>query len=745
MMMPFDLYLVLETIDFKMKDLLTELNTPQQMAVTKTEGPLLILAGAGSGKTRVITYRIAYLIQELNVHPRNICAVTFTNKAAKEMRERVDSIVGHSARDVTIKTFHSLCLSILRSNTELCGLKSGFTVYDSSLQESLIKEICRELNVDNKEYPATKIANTLNQAKDSNIEPLKSFKMDIDSDKTIQLIFEKYEAAKQTRNAVDFGDLILKTVQLFLKNSDVLERYNRFWKYIMVDEYQDTNKLQYQLSRCLAGEQKNLCVVGDDDQSIYSWRGADIRNILEFELDYPEAFIVKLEENYRSTSNIIEAAKNVISNNTQRKQKEVFSQKESGEKILFTEYQNEYEEAETIADAIKELNKSTKTYSSFAIFYRTNAQSRYFEEAVRMRGIPYKIFGGFRFYDRAEIKDMIAYLSILINSYDSTSLLRIINTPIRGIGDTSIDKIRELSIAEGISLFEALNHPFLDLKKAALSSVRQLYKHFIDLIDMNEAKVSPSEIAKKLVDIMGIHEHYSKGKNIEDRDKLENISEFINSIIEYEENTEEPDLSEYLNQITLLTSEEDNSKITDFVHLMTVHNAKGLEFDYVFLSGMAEDIFPHFMSNNSKFGIEEERRLCYVAITRAKKQLFISSPEYTRYYGSVNARNPSRFLNEIPRELMEFGVLEVGVTKRKPKSPPLSSNKSGFSDTTNVKSEAKEQSTKIQVGSKVRHKNFGVGKVIEVSGTGDNKMVKIKFGPHLEKKFMLLYTPLEIL
>ncbi|MCB1177488.1 MAG: UvrD-helicase domain-containing protein [Leptospiraceae bacterium] len=725
-----------------MSAILENLNPSQKKAVLHKDGPLLILAGAGSGKTRVITHRIANLILSHNIHPYRICAVTFTNKAAAEMKDRIKKLLPNTGNLVMVKTFHSLCLYILRKHPKEIGLKSGFSVYDSSLSESLLKEIIKDLGLEIKAFKPSHVNNIIQKAKDA-FETPEEFASEGHRDiyyKTISQIYKIYEDRKTERNALDFGDLILKTVLLFKGKPEILTNYNTNWEYIMVDEYQDTNRSQYELTKLLAGPRKNICVVGDDDQSIYSWRGADIRNILDFEKDYPETLEVKLEENYRSTANIIEAASSVIENNNGRKNKKIFTNNETGEAIPLISSPSEYEESEIIIKKIKDFYRIEKKYSPFAIFYRTNAQSRFFEEALRKSNIPYKIFGGFRFYDRAEIKDMIAYLSVIVNPSDTSNLLRIINFPTRGIGETSIEKLRSFSVQNHKSMYEVLEEE-VGLKKKTKKSVDEFKSNLDDLRKMYLDNKSPSSIAKSLIVQMGIDEEFKKNGDIESLDRLENIEQFVEAIQEYEESEENPSLEEYLNQISLLTSEEEKSELLDFVTLMTIHNSKGLEFDYVFLSGMEDGTFPHFMNLESEDGLEEERRLCYVAITRARKRLFISFSQVTRKFGEVNYREPSRFLEEIPENLL-IPIRGDQIFESIPKKSPKAGNR-----TANAELDAKKRTStskgNFSVGSKVKHKDYGIGKILQISGNGDNVKVKIQFG-YTEKNFLLSYTPLEL-
>lgn len=745
------LSVILSLITRVKMDILDGLNEPQKEAVLQTEGPVLILAGAGSGKTRVITHRVAHLILEKKIHPLQICAVTFTNKAAAEMRERLEKLVPRESRYVTMKTFHSLCLQILRSHPELCQRKSGFTVYDTDLQESVVKETIKELSLDIKTFKPSQVANRLNSIKDSQFNPeefILNNKRDLDR-KQILEIYQSYEKKKVERNAVDFSDLIFLTVKVFREHPELVEKYNSRWKYIMVDEYQDTNKMQYELTKFLAGPTQNICVVGDDDQSIYSWRGADIRNILDFEKDYPNTFTVKLEQNYRSTSNIIQAASSVISNNKARKKKNIFSTQEKGSKICLVSYMSEQEEAKGVFEEVRKIYRNEKSYRKIAIFYRTNAQSRYFEEVMRTNNIPYKIFGGFRFFDRTEIKDLVAYLSVVVNPLDSTSLLRIINSPPRGIGDTTIEKLLSLSVERGESFLEVLSDPPEDLRKNTLRNVKELYTKFQELIEMNEkGEFPPSHIVHKVITDMQIDLHYRQEGSEESINRIENMSEFVNAVQEYETSSEEPSLAEYLGNISLITSEENNPELQDYITLMTVHNSKGLEFDYVFLTGMEEGTFPHAFSMESTHGLEEERRLAYVAITRAKKKLYISHNEATRKYGMLDFRSPSRFLNEIPEELIANSYQEEDYSPKakpvaKPSAPPAAANRID-NPTLDEQKRSSTDTGELKVGSFVKHKTYGVGKITEMSGKGDNVKVKIAFGM-VVKSFLLSYTTLELI
>jgi DNA helicase-2/ATP-dependent DNA helicase PcrA len=722
-------------------DFTSGLNSEQKKAVLQTDGPVLILAGAGSGKTRVITHRIAHLVDNLQILPESICAVTFTNKAAGEMRERVNHLLPNGVgMRVMIRTFHSLCLFILRKESKSLGFLSGFTVYDTSLQESLIKEVMKDLKIDTKQLKPSSVANSISRAKDAMVSEHKYFdtyEKDFYTEK-VEVIYREYEKRKRDRQALDFGDLIYKTVVLFEENPRIREYYVRRWSHLMVDEYQDTNKAQYELIRKLTGPSENICVVGDDDQSIYSWRGADVSNILHFHKDYGNAVIIKLEENYRSTPTILGAAANLIKNNSNRTDKTIFTNNPDGEKIGFHSFDNESEEAEAIIRKIQSLRTRENTaYQSHAIFYRTNAQSRYFEEACRKHGIPYKIFGGFRFYDRKEIKDIIAYLNVIVNPLDSTSLLRVINTPARGVGEATLEKMIRLSVEDGISFFETLGKPVPGMKKGTSGKLSELQKVLNELMEKSESGGLPSEITYELIERTGLREEMESEGSEESISRLENLNEFVNSLKDYESKSEEPSLAEFLNQITLLTSEEDGADLDDYVVLMTVHNSKGLEFEYVYLAGMEEGTFPHSLSLDSEDGSEEERRLAYVAITRARKKLDMSYCRYTRKFGTVEPRIPSRFLQEIPSEFFQ-GESEKKLSGiRKPNHSPIASRSKADSNTRPA------EFGEISEGAMVRHRVYGVGKVISLSGTGENRKAEVRFG-NLDKKFLLAYTPLEL-
>ena len=717
------------------------LNPEQKRAVETTEGPVLILAGAGSGKTRVITHRISHLVENCKVDPFRVLAVTFTNKAALEMKHRIEMLVPEHYRNLLIRTFHSLCLYILRREYKEVGLEKNFTVYDTEMSEQLIKEILKEMGMDLKVFKPANILSAISRSKD-NLISLEEFVKEWSGDeyeKTIAKVYQVYEHLKEKRNALDFGDLITRTVKYFRERERLRNKYSSLWNYIMVDEYQDTNKAQYELIQLLSKNHGNLCVVGDDDQSIYSWRGALVENILNFANDHTGCTIIKLEENYRSSGNIIETASNLIQFNKYRSNKTIFTANAKGDLIQLKEFENELEESESVIKEILKLKSEKKlAWTDFAVFYRTNAQSRYFEESLRKKNIPYRIFGGVRFYDRKEIKDLIAYLQVLVNPLDSTSLKRILNEPPRGIGEATEDKLMAQSLDEGISLFETLERPFNGIKPNVQKKIKDLHSLFSILQKKLEEKEKPSLLAYAILEQSGMRSDLEKEMSEESVSRLENLNEFINSLIDYENANPDASLEEYLNSIALITSGEENANVVDYVTLMTIHNSKGLEFTNVFLAGLEEGTFPHMMSMDSDGGLEEERRLCYVAITRAKERLFMSFNRVTRKFGNIEHRMPSRFIEELPTATVAFQSVERG--EREPSHSPLAK----FSGKSEKFEEPKSLLGKDfwREGQKVRHKTYGIGKILVIEGKGDNTKATILFG-NVSKKFLLAYTPLD--
>lgn len=639
------------------------LNEQQREAVFHTEGPLLILAGAGSGKTRVLTHRIAYLIEEQQVNPWNILAITFTNKAAGEMRERVDKLVGYGSESIWVSTFHSMCVRILRRHIDLLGYDTNFTIYDSDDQKTLMREVCKLLQVDTKMFRERALLSEISKAKDELVTP-QEYRMRAEGDysrKKIAEVYEEYEKQLRSNNALDFDDLLFKTVQLFQTQKDVLEYYQERFRYIMVDEYQDTNTVQFELIRLLASKYRNLCVVGDDDQSIYKFRGANIKNILDFEHVFDDTKVIKLEQNYRSTGNILNAANAVIRNNQGRKDKTLWTENEDGDMIQLRQFDSAYEEAEyVVGDIRRHVNKELCSYKDNAVLYRTNAQSRMFEERFVRDSIPYKVIGGVNFYARREIKDLLAYLKTIDNGRDDLAVRRIVNVPKRGIGLTSINRVQEYASTRECSFYDALRAvdliPNIGRGQAKLESFVAMIEHFKnDTEDMSVLELL-EEVIKETgyIDAL-IHECESE----EATSRIENIDELRNKIAAYEEScalqNEAPTLGGFLEDVALVADIDSLDESTDYVVLMTLHSAKGLEFPYVYLVGMEDGIFPGYAAvmGEDPEEMEEERRLCYVGITRAMKKLSLSCARSRFRNGEQQYNRPSQFLNEIPRYLLK--------------------------------------------------------------------------------------------
>lgn len=653
------------------------LNDMQQMAVFHTEGPLLILAGAGSGKTRVLTHRIAYLMEEKHVSPYNIMAITFTNKAAAEMRNRVNKIVGFGAEQVWVSTFHSACVRILRRYIDRIGYSTDFTIYDTDDQKRLMKNVIKDLNLDSKIYKENGMLNKISDFKNKLMTTGDVASMARTDFKMLNVskIYDNYQEALKKNNALDFDDLIMKTVQLFTKCPEVLESYQDRLQYIMVDEYQDTNAAQFAFVKLLAKKHQNLCVVGDDDQSIYKFRGADITNILQFEKYFPNARVIKLEQNYRSTKNILEAANAVIHNNEGRKDKTLWSDNEKGDKIDLYQAEDGYSEAEMVVSTIKEdVDNGRSDYSDYAILYRTNNQSRVLEEKLMMKNIPYKIIGGQNFYQRKEIKDIIAYLRVISNPTDDIAVERIVNVPKRGIGATTVDKVKDYARAYGMDLYEAL----MDVENIpGLSRAAGKIKKFTDLIEGYKKDEYYGEIEKLTKDILddtGYVSELAAENTDEANGRIENIDELVSKIVEYQENAEDPVLSEFLEEVALVSEIDNLSEDSSYVVLMTVHSAKGLEFPYVFLCGMEDGLFPGYMSimSGDNEELEEERRLCYVAITRAMKKLTISYAKKRMVRGEMQYNIVSRFVKEVPPMIVNSKNITDRVAAGYEKKPSFS-------------------------------------------------------------------------
>lgn len=714
------------------------LNREQKEAVLCTEGPLLILAGAGSGKTRVLTYRIAHLIDECGVNPWNILAITFTNKAAGEMRERVDKIVGYGSESVWVSTFHSTCVRILRRYIDRLGFDTNFTIYDTEDQKTVMKDVCRRLQVDPKMYKERMLLNVISHAKDEYISS-NEFKLNAQGDfrqEKIALVYLEYQKELKKNNALDFDDLIVKTVELFQSCPDVLDYYQERFRYIMVDEYQDTNTVQFKLVSTLAKKYQNLCVVGDDDQSIYKFRGANIGNILNFEQVFPEARVIKLEQNYRSTQHILDAANGVIANNRGRKAKALWTENEPGEPIVFQQFQTGYEEAEYITGEIqKKIRTGEAEYRDFAILYRTNAQSRLFEEKFLVANVPYKLIGGVNFYSRKEIKDLLAYLKTIDNGKDDLAVRRIINVPKRGIGAVTLNKVQAYADSIGISFFEALESAgeVPGLGKALLKI--QPFVHLIHELRLKLADISLEQLMEEILEQTGYAEEL-KDEGTEEADaRLENIDELISKIVTYEEGAEHPDLSEFLEEVALVADIDSLEDSDNRVLLMTLHSAKGLEFPCVYLAGMEDGIFPSYMSiaaDNPTEEIEEERRLCYVGITRAMKELTLTSARVRMIRGENQYNNISRFVREIPQELIgrKTPVPPVPKAQQMPKDNAYARAKEAFKTKTFDPKQfkvVKADKLDYGVGDRVSHIKFGAGTVLEITEGGRDYEVKVDF------------------
>lgn len=729
------------------------LNDKQQEAVFCTEGPLLILAGAGSGKTRVITHRIAYLIEEKKAAPWNIMAITFTNKAAGEMRERVNNLVGFGADSIWVSTFHSTCVRILRRYIDRLGYDNNFTIYDTEDQKSVMKTVCGKLNIDTKYLKEKAILNAISAAKNEMISP-KDYMLENAGDYSSKRIAEAYaEYQKQLKknNALDFDDLLVKTVELFRANTDVLEFYQEKFKYIMVDEYQDTNTVQFLFIQLLAERYKNICVVGDDDQSIYKFRGANIYNILDFEKYFSDAKIIKLEQNYRSTKMVLEAANSVIKNNKGRKDKSLWTERDKGEKIVLRELDNEYEEAEYIADEISRLVRDKAfTYNGIACLYRTNAQSRILEERFMKENIPYKIVGGINFYQRKEIKDVIAYLKTIENGKDDVAVKRIINVPKRGIGTATINKIQLFADANNMSFYDALLN---ENAMAVLGRSAGKVKPFVDFIQRLRSEIEYGKISDVMEIILkdtGYITELELENTDEARGRIDNIDELFNKIVDYEEKTDTPNLGEFLEEIALVADIDSFDESQDYVVLMTIHSAKGLEFPKVFLCGMEDGLFPSFMTMTSddKSEIEEERRLCYVAITRAMDSLTVTCAKRRMVKGETRYSKLSMFVEEIPELIIDTNISkETSYHKKGGFKPTTSSNARPIFNKKpyEVKQYTvnKPETLDYGVGDTVKHIKFGVGQVMEITEGGRDYEVTVDFITAGTKKMFASFAKLK--
>lgn len=729
------------------------LNEQQKEAVLHTEGPLLILAGAGSGKTRVLTHRIAYLIEEKGVNPWNILAITFTNKAAGEMRERVDNLVGFGSESIWVSTFHSMCVRILRRHIDLLGFDTNFTIYDTDDQKTLMKDICKLLQIDTKLFRERSLLAAISQAKNELVTP-EEFRIQAQGDfsrQKIATVYEEYEKQMRANNALDFDDLLVKAVQLFQTQADVLDYYQERFRYIMVDEYQDTNTVQFELVRLLSAKYRNLCVVGDDDQSIYKFRGANIRNILDFEQVFPDAKVIKLEQNYRSTSNILNAANAVIRHNHGRKDKTLWTDNGEGDKINVRQFDTAFDEAEYIVGDIRERVESGKAaYNDHAILYRTNAQSRMFEEKFVTANIPYKIVGGINFYARREIKDLLAYLKTIDNGRDDLAVRRIINVPKRGIGLTSINRVQEYASGREIGFYEALRAvdliPNIGRGASKLESFVALIEHF--KTDAKELTIS--ELMQEILEETGYIESLKEEGSEEAESRIENIDELISKITAYEETCEDRDepatLNGFLEEVALVADIDSLDESNDYVVLMTLHSAKGLEFPHVYLAGMEDGIFPSYMTitADDPEEVEEERRLCYVGITRAEEELTLTCARRRMIRGETQYNKMSRFLKEIPMELLSTGaVFQKPEPEEERKPSAYQQARQAFRAKAFVQPGAarsfgspKGEGPGYQVGDRVRHVKFGEGTVTAMVEGGRDYEVTVDFdGPGTKKMF----------
>ena len=736
--------------------LLEGLNPQQQSAVIHAGTPLLVVAGAGSGKTRVLTRRIAYLMAQRGVEPFEILAITFTNKAAGEMKERVASLVGKRARIMWVSTFHSACVRILRQEAVRLGFSPTFSIYDQADSLRLVTLVMRDLNLDSKRYNARGIASLISNAKNELLGPADyRNRTQNHFEEIVAEVYAIYQERLTSANAMDFDDLIMKTVDVLQRFPEARERYRNRFKHILVDEYQDTNHAQYILIRELVGTDREgipaaeLCVVGDADQSIYGFRGATIRNILQFEEDYPNAKSILLEQNYRSTQNILSAANAVISKNESRKEKNLWSDAGSGVKIQGFVAENEHHEAEYVRDEIVKLrNDGKSTFGETAIFYRTNAQSRVFEEVFMRSSIPYKVVGGVRFYERKEVKDLLAYLRVLVNPNDEVSLRRIINTPKRGIGDRAIESIEAIGKAEQLSFWEALNRSSeADLSAKSASSIASFVSLISTLQILVEAERPASTIAAAVLEQSGLLDELRESHDPQDEVRIENLEELVAVAEEYEERQandgESSSLAGFLEEVSLVADADEIPEGEDhggIVTLMTLHTAKGLEFPTVFLTGMEEGVFPHSRTLGEKNELEEERRLAYVGLTRAQKRLYLSRAEYRSAWGAPNYNPPSRFLDEIPEDLIDWNKSASGFTSppiRKKPSTPAPLARGGSTKKIN------SQTLLLSVGDRVSHDTFGLGTVIAVSGEGEKAEATINFGSYGDKRLLLRYAPVD--
>lgn len=771
-----------------MQDILKGLNDKQYEAVVTTEGPCLVIAGAGSGKTKVLTHKIAYLIGEKQVKPWNILAITFTNKAANEMKERIGNLVGDVAADIWMGTFHSICVRILRRFIDRIGFDSSFIIFDTSDQRTLVKTCIKSIGLDDKMFTDRSVLSEISNAKNEMLEP-EQYTVRANGDfrkEKIALVYEMYQKRLKENNAIDFDDIINYTIKILMENPDILEYYSDKFKYVLVDEYQDTNKAQFTLVTLLASKNGNITVVGDNDQGIYSFRGADISNILNFERDFPGTKIIKLEQNYRCTGNILKAANAVIKNNEVTYKKELWTENEVGKLPTVYSANNEYDEGTYIAQQIEHLRREEYyKYSDFAILYRMNTQSRAIEEILRRESIPYKIIGGLKFYERKEIKDIISYLRLIQNPSDNLSLKRIINEPKRGIGKTSLDKIEELSNNTGVPMYEIIkNAEQYGLNRVFLNSGE--FVNAIEELRTKKDDIKISDLIKETLKKSGYTQALENENTIEAENRIENLDEFLTVAIEFEDESADNKLSDFLEGITLSSDIDNMEETEETVTLMTLHSAKGLEFPVVFLVGMEEGIFPGYKSIGEPKELEEERRLCYVGITRAKEYLFLTCSKQRTIFGSTSCNQVSRFLREIPSDLLDgydkalgekqesnnvfgdskyswtYGSKDNGniktykIDKQEPSVAAASSNSNnnGFmfrtaesflNNLTKKSTGANVDLSKYKAGVKIYHKKFGEGIISNVEPEGDDLKVDINFDKVGHKRLMAKFANLEII
>ena len=734
------------------------LNEEQKKGVFTTEGPVLLLAGAGSGKTRVLTHRAVYLIEELGVNPYHILAITFTNKAAGEMRERIDDMVGYGSENIWVSTFHSTCVRILRRFIDHIGFGTNFTIYDTEDQKTIMKDICKRLEIDTKMYKEKSLLAAISSAKDELISP-EAYALRAQGDfrkMKEAAVYREYQQVLRKNNALDFDDLIVKTVELFQSDMEVLDYYQERFRYIMVDEYQDTNTAQFQLIKLLAGKYKNLCVVGDDDQSIYKFRGANIYNILNFEKEFPNAVTIKLEQNYRSTQNILNAANGVIANNVGRKAKRLWTENEEGEKIAFHQFETGFDEADYVAKDIRsKVREGMYHYGDCAVLYRTNAQSRLFEERFITSSIPYKIVGGVNFYSRREIKDLLAYLKTIDNAMDDLAVRRIINVPKRGIGATTLSRVQDYADENGLTFYNALK---MAEEIGTIGRASAKIRPFVMLIQSMRSKlpyISVSELLQEIIEETGYVRELEAENTEEAQQRMENIDELISKAVTYEESEEEPTLSGFLEEVALVADIDSVDETQDYVVLMTLHSAKGLEFPQVYLAGMEDGLFPGFgaiCAENPTAEIEEERRLAYVGITRAKERLSISCARMRMIRGETQYNKVSRFVKEIPRELLA-GTIQKEKMPDIPKpsmmaknafsAKPMALRRTGVPEARNFGNSAMKKSLDYAVGDTVSHLKFGTGVVKQIIDGGRDYEITVDFSGVGVKKMFASFAKLK--